>query len=107
MSFKKLVALLLSIVLCVSLLGTTAFAKGGGGYGGEWTMAEAEKRYNKVETFDHVDIRVNGTITYKTYENGVETGSVTKNVTVSNPTITITPVSGTPYSQSFTNTTSY
>ena len=107
MSFKKLVALLLSIVLCVSLLGTTAFAKGGGGYGDEWTMAEAEKRYDRVETFDHVDIRVNGTITYKTYENGVETGSVTKNVTVSNPTITITPVSGTPYSRSFTNTTSY
>ena len=92
-------AFLLCIALFVCMLGTTtAFA---------YSLEDAEKVYNRTTTFNHVDIRVNGTITYKTYENGVETGSETKTVKISNPVITITPKDGSPITKSFTNSTSY
>ena len=92
-------ALLLCIALLVCMLGTTtAFA---------YSLEDAEKVYDRTKNFDHVDIRVNGTITYKTYENGVEIGSVTKAVKISNPVITITRKDGTTITKSFTNSTSY
>ena len=92
-------AFLLCIALFVCMLGTTtAFA---------YSLEDAEKVYNRTTTFNHVDIRVNGTITYKTYENGVETGSETKTVKISNPVITITRQDGKTLTKSFSNTTSY
>ena len=92
-------ALLLCIALFVCMLGTTtAFA---------YSLEDAEKVYNRTTTFNHVDIRANGTITYKTYENGVETGSVTKAVKISNPVITIWREGVAIKTKSFTNTTSY
>ena len=95
----KTFALLLCIALFVCVLGTTtAFA---------YSFEDAEKVYDRTKNFDHVDIRVNGTITYKTYENGVEIGSVTKAVKISNPVITITRKNGTTITKSFTNSTSY
>ena len=100
-------AFLLCIALFVCMLGSTAFADKGHKPQEPWDLAAAEKVYNRTTTFNHVDIRVNGTITYKTYENGVETGSETKTVKISNPVITITRQDGKTLTKSFSNTTSY
>ena len=101
-------AFLLCIALFVCMLGTTtAFADKGPKPQEPWDLADAEEVYNDTNTFNHVDIRVNGTITYKTYENGVETSSVTKAVKISNPVITITRQDGKTLTKSFSNTTSY
>ena len=102
-------AFLLCIALFVCMLGTTtAFADKGHKPQEPWDLAAAEKVYNRTTTFNHVDIRVSGTITYKTYVNGVETGSETKTVKISNPVITITRQDGTKITNSsFSNTTSY
>lgn len=100
-------AFLLCIALFVCMLGSTAFADKDHKPQEPWDLAAAEKVYNRTTTFNHVDIRVNGTITYKTYENGVETGSETKTVKISNPVITITRQDGKTLTKSFSNTTSY
>ena len=101
-------AFLLCIALFVCMLGTTtAFADKGHKPQEPWDLAAAEKVYNRTTTFNHVDIRVYGTITYKTYVNGVETGSETKTVKISNPVITITRQDGKTLTKSFSNTTSY
>ena len=101
-------AFLLCIALFVCMLGTTtAFADKGPKPQEPWDLADAEEVYNDTNTFNHVDIRVNGTITYKTYENGVETSSVTKAVKISNPVITITRQDGKTLTKSFDNPTSY
>ena len=100
-------AFLLCIALFVCMLGSTAFADKDHKPQEPWDLAAAEKVYNRTTTFNHVDIRVNGTITYKTYENGVETGSETKTVKISNPVITIWREGVAIMTKSFTNTTSY
>ena len=54
-------AFLLCIALFVCMLGSTAFADKDHKPQEPWDLAAAEKVYNRTTTFNHVDIRVNGT----------------------------------------------
>lgn len=58
---KKVLSALLAIVMIVSFFatGATAYADKDRGF----TMEDAYKRYDNVSSFDHVDIRVAGSIT--------------------------------------------
>ena len=75
---KKVLSALLAIVMIVSFFatGATAYADKDRGF----TMEDAYKRYDNVSSFDHVDIRVAGTLTV----DGVE-----KPITVSHPRVVI------------------
>ena len=75
---KKVLSALLAIVMIVSFFatGATAYADKDRGF----TMEDAYKRYDNVSSFDHVDIRVAGTLTV----DGVE-----KPITVSHPRVVV------------------
>lgn len=75
---KKVLSALLAIVMIVSFFatGATAYADKDRGF----TMEDAYKRYDNVRSFDHVDIRVAGTLTV----DGVE-----KPITVSHPRVVV------------------
>lgn len=92
---KKFLSMLLAVLMISSMLsvGVTAYAAP------QHTMEEAYARYDRVDSFDHVDIRVAGTITV----NGE-----TKNLTVSHPRVEVYNGDGTlNTSKEFTNSTSY
>lgn len=95
---KKVLSTLLAVLMIVSVMstGVTAFADKGGG---TFTMEDAQARYDSVSSFDHVDIRVAGSITVD---------GVKKNVTIANPTVEIYYANGDLYkSKSFTTSESY
>lgn len=75
---KKVLSALLAIVMIVSFFatGATAYADKDRGF----TMEDAYKRYDNVSSFDHVDIRVAGTLSV----DGVE-----KPITVSHPRVVV------------------
>ena len=75
---KKVLSALLAIVMIVSFFatGATAYADKDRGF----TMEDAYKRYDNVRSFDHVDIRVAGTLSV----DGVE-----KPITVSHPRVVV------------------
>ena len=75
---KKVLSALLAIVMIVSFFatGATAYADKDRGF----TMEDAYKRYDSVSSFDHVDIRVAGTLSV----DGVE-----KPITVSHPRVVV------------------
>ena len=75
---KKVLSALLAIVMIVSFFatGATAYADKDRGF----TMEDAYKRYDNVSSFDHVDIRVAGTLSV----DGVE-----KPITVSYPRVVV------------------
>lgn len=106
---KRIMALLISMLMLVSLLPFSAFAETQGRGDNDWTLEKAEEVYNRTETFDHIDIRVAGKITYKTYENGALVGTTTKNVRISNPRIELDNDGDGVFEKdwSFTSNTSY
>ncbi len=94
---KKVLSTLLAVLMLVSVMssGVTAFAD----RGREFTMEQAQARYDSVSSFDHVDIRVAGNIT----EDGVK-----KDVTIANPTVEIYYANDDLYKrESFTTSESY
>ena len=77
---RKIISLLLCLVMALSLIPTVAFG---------YSKSDAEQRYEKVSSFDHIDVRVDATFTYETMTDGALTDTVTKTATISNPKITL------------------
>ncbi len=77
---RKIISLLLCLVMALSLIPTVAFG---------YSKADAENQYERVNSFDHIDVRVDATFTYETMTDGALTDTVTKTATISNPKITL------------------
>lgn len=84
---KKYLSALLVVLMIVSVFssGATAYAEKGRPGDAEFTMDDAYARYDSAESFDHVDIRVAGTLTVDGEE---------KAITVSHPSVVIHPAKG-------------
>ena len=98
---KRTLSTILALVMLLAMVPTMVFAAG-------HTWEEAEAKYDRVSSFDHVDIRVDGDLTITTKTDDTQTGVETKAVKVVYPVkVTVTHEDGTSMERTFNSAASY
>ena len=105
---RRIFAWLMVFVMLISTLPTTAFADqfgpGGNGPGQGGGNGEGGGNQPGSSTYNHIDVRVDGSVTFETKVNGVTTSTETIAVTVSHVSATLNSTAITFYEKSGTGT---